>query len=92
MDSETAKFIAKENMAASLAFVRGPLWADMRRALMARRPAAASANEAPHEAAARGFQRASWEAALDELELLLFEQPKVEVDPFNRPAVTETKD
>lgn len=86
------RFIAKEHLAPALAFIRGPLWADMRRAAMERRPPAADPAQPPHEAAARGFQRDAWEKAFDELEKLPFEQPVKPDDPFQRPAVTEIKD
>lgn len=85
-------YIAKENLAAALAFIRGPLWADMRHAAMQRRPTAPDPAQMPHEAAARGFQRDAWEKAFDELEKLPFDQPVTPPDPFARPAVTNTAD
>lgn len=85
-------YIAKENLAAALAFIRGPLWADMKRAALERRPPAADPAQPPHEAAARGFQRDAWERAFAELEKLPFEQPEVTKSPFERPAVTDTRD
>lgn len=85
-------FIAKDNLAPALAFIRGPLWADMKRAAMERRPPSADPSQQPHEAAARGFQRDAWEKAFAELEKLPFEQPEVVTSPFERPAVTNTAD
>lgn len=79
-------------MAAALAFIRSPLWMDMRRAAMNRRPNAADPAQSPHEAAARGFQRDAWEKAFDELEKLPFDQPQTPQDPYDRPAVTHTAD
>lgn len=87
------RFIAKDHLAPSLAFIRSPLWTDMKRAALQRRPAAADPSQAPHEAAARGFQRDAWENAFNELEKLPFEQPTaMPPDPFERPAVTNTAD
>lgn len=85
-------FIAKENMAAALAFIRSPLWTDLKRATLERRPTAADPAQPPHEAAARGFQRDAWEKALAELEKLPFEQPVAPENPYDRPAVTNTAD
>jgi len=86
------RFIAKDHLAPALAFIRSPLWADMKRAAMQRRPVAADPSQPPHEAAARGFQRDAWERAFDELEKLPFEQPEKQTDPYDRPAVTNTAD
>lgn len=86
-------YIAKENLAAALAFIRGPLWADMKRAAMDRRPNAADPAQPPHEAAARGFQRDAWEKAFAELEKLPFDpKPEEAPNPFERPAVQDTRD
>lgn len=86
------RFIAKENMQAALAFIRSPLWTDLRNATLNRRPPSADPSQPAHEAAARGFQRDAWEKALNEIEKLPFEQPEQVHDPFSRPAVTNTAD
>lgn len=86
------RFIAKENLAAALALIRSPLWADLKRAALERRPVAADPSQPPHEAAARGFQRDAWEKAFAEIEKLPFDQPTQQNDPFERPAVKHVAD
>lgn len=85
-------FLRQENLEAASEFIAGPVWADLKRCLLDRRPGAPSPEDLPHVAAAKGFQRAAWEAAIAALEKLPYETDSAAADPFDRPAVSETRD
>lgn len=89
---EAARYLAKDQLAPSLAFIRSPLWQEMKRAALERRPPPADPSMPPHEAAARGFQRDAWEKAFAEMEKLPFDVQETPVDPYARPAVQMTRD
>jgi hypothetical protein len=73
-------------------FLNSPLWSDLKKCLLARRPLAADAGDETHVAAAKGHQRNGYEKCIDEMEKLAFEFPAEDVDPFKRPALTITQD
>lgn len=62
--------LQKENYAAVAAFLAGPAWADLKRSLLDERPAPALPADLPHVAAAKGFQRAEWDAVIRKIEEL----------------------
>lgn len=78
--------------AAAKDFVNSSLWMDLRRCVMARRPTKPDPTDPSHVAAARGHQRAGFEAAIEAIEALPFEVDETPVDPFSRPAVAITED
>lgn len=85
-------YLRKENLEAAASFLNSPLWTDIKRCLLERRPDAPVAVDAVHTAAAKGFERKGYEQAVLDLEKLPFELPAERADPFNRLAVTETAD
>lgn len=85
-------YLRKENLEAAASFLNSPLWADIKRCLMERRPDAPVAVDAVHTAAAKGFERKGYESAMTDIEKLPFDLPTERLDPFNRPAVTATED
>lgn len=85
-------YLRKENLEAAASFLNSPLWTDIKRCLLERRPDAPATIDAVHVAAAKGFERRGFEIAMEELEKLPFELPPERNDPFNRPAVTQTED
>lgn len=85
-------YLRKENLEAAASFLNSPLWTDIKRCLLERRPDAPLAVDAVHTAAAKGFERKGYEGAIAEIEKLPFEGPAERADPFNRPAITETED
>lgn len=85
-------YLRKENLEAAASFLNSPLWTDIKRCLLERRPEAPVAADAVHVAAAKGFERKGYELALEDIEKLPFELPAERMDPFNRPAVTATED
>lgn len=58
-------------------FVRGPLWADFKRVLLAKCPEKALVSDEPHVAAAKGFVATTWVEVIQEIERLPFEAPPV---------------
>lgn len=85
-------YLRKENLEAAATFLNSPLWTDIKRCLLERRPEAPLAIDAVHVAAAKGFERKGYEQALLDIEKLPFDLPTERVDPFSRPAVLETAD
>lgn len=85
-------YLRKENLEAAASFINSPLWADIKRCLLERRPDAPVAIDAVHTAAAKGFERKGYESAMTDIEKLPFDLPTERLDPFNRPAVTATED
>lgn len=85
-------YLRKENLEAAASFLNSPLWADIKRCLLERRPDAPVAIDAVHTAAAKGFERKGYESAMADIEKLPFDLPAERLDPFNRPAVLETQD
>ena len=75
---ERATTLNPDNLAEAAKFVRGPLWADFKRALIARCPAPAAVTDEPHVAAAKGFVATSWMTVLDTIERLPFDVPPAE--------------
>lgn len=88
----TPQFLQKDNVAAAGGFVSGALWQDFKRALMERRPEAATTSDGPDTAAAKGHQRRGWELCMEAIEALPFEVPVENANAFDRPAVQDTKD
>ncbi len=84
--------LRKENAEPAASFVVSPIWSDIRRVMMLRRPAAPAPEDLPHVAAAKGLRRAAFEKALDAIEKLPFETVEEQADPFDRPAITNTED
>lgn len=73
--------------------LNSPLWADIKRCLMDRRPDAPEPIDKLRTMAAKGFERKGFELAIQEFEKLPYEVPPVgETAPFDRPAVMETAD
>jgi hypothetical protein len=85
-------YLQKTNQKAAGEFLNGPLWADFKRCLLDRRPPTPDAKEPSHTAAARGHQRAGFEAAIEAMERIPFEFPEEQRSPFARPAVAITED
>jgi hypothetical protein len=85
-------YLRKEHLEPALNLINSPLWADIRRCLLERRPDAPVAADPIHTAAAKGFERKGYEQAMLDVEKLPFELPVDRADPFNRPAITETSD
>ena len=70
---ERSTTLNPDNLAEAAKFVRGALWADFKRALIARCPAPALVTDPPHVAAAKGFVATSWMTVLDTIERLPFD-------------------
>lgn len=85
-------YLRKENLKASAEFLNSPLWADIKKCLLERRPEPPLAVDAPHTAAAKGFERKGYEQAIADIEKLPFDLPEEKQDPFNRLAITVTED
>lgn len=85
-------YLRRENQEAVLNFLNSPLWTDIKRCLLDRRPEPPIPADAVHTAAAKGFERKGYEAAISDIEKLPFEVPSEIQSPFNRPAVIETQD
>jgi len=88
----TPQFLQKPNVEPAGSFVSGALWLDMKRALMERRPEAATTNDIPYVAAAKGHQRRGFELCIEAIESMPFEVAETAKSVFDRPAVTETAD
>lgn len=86
------EYLTKQNAVPAATFVSGPLWADFKRCLLARRPVGASPEDQPHVAAAKGFRREAWEACIAEIEKLPTDYDTGETNPFDRPSITDQKD
>lgn len=85
-------YLRKDLAEPAAAFLNSQLWQDIKRCLLARRPENPISADQPHVAAAKGFERKGFEAAIDEIEKLPFDAPVERIDPFDRPAILETKD
>lgn len=85
-------YLRKENQEAVLNFLNSPLWVDIKRCLLERRPEPPVPADAVHTAAAKGFERKGYEAAISDIEKLPFDLPPEIQSPFNRPAVLATED
>ena len=85
-------YLRKENTEPAANLLNTPLWADIKKCLLERRPESPDSADAVHVAAAKGFSRKGFELALEELEKLPFDRPVERIDPFNRPSVLETID
>ena len=85
-------YLRKENLEAASTFLNSPLWSDIKRCLLERRPDAPVAIDAVHVAAAKGFERKGYEMALLDIEKLPFEVTPEVQNPCNRPAVFATED
>lgn len=85
-------YLRNENQKPVSEFLNSPLWTDIKKCLLERRPEAPIASDAPHTAAAKGFERKGYEQAISDIEKLPFELPPQKFDPFDRPAITETND
>lgn len=79
-------FMHPDNVMAAGSFVNGPIWRDMRRALMARHTEWPNVQDEPHVAAAKGFQMKAFTLMLDSIEKLPFDQPA----PPPPPPIPET--
>lgn len=85
-------YLRKENLDAAASFLNSPLWADIKRCLLDRRPDSPVSADPVHTAAAKGFERKGFEQALSEIEKLPFDFQSERADLFNRPAITVTED
>lgn len=78
---------------AALELLNSPLWTDIKRCLLDRRPDAPEPGDKLRTMAAKGFERKGFEFAIQQIERLPFENAPAEpTAPFERPAVTETAD
>jgi len=73
-------------------FLNGPLWQEIKRCLIARRPETAHVKDEIHVASAKGHVRAGYELTIAEIEKLPFEHAENATSAFERPAVTITED
>lgn len=85
-------YLRKENQKAALEFLNSPLWTDIKRCLLERRPEPPVPADPIHTAAAKGFERKGYENVISDIEKLPFEIPVEVQSPFDRPAITETQD
>lgn len=85
-------YLQKTNQKAAADLLNGMVWQDIKRCLLDRRPPAPDAKDPSHIAAARGHQRAGFEAAIEAIEKLPFEFNEEPQSPFARPAVSITAD
>ena len=85
-------YLRKENQEPALNLLNSPLWTDIKRCLLERRPDAPIPADPVHTAAAKGFERKGYENAIADIEKLPFEFPAESPSPFNRPAITATED
>ena len=85
-------YLRKELLIPAAEFLNSPLWQDIKKCLLDRRPDSPVSADQPHVAAAKGFERKGFEEAISALEALPFDAAPERVDPFNRPAILETKD
>lgn len=85
-------YLHETNLKAAADFLSSPLWQDIKRCLRDRMPEAPVPSDAVHTAAAKGFQRASHDNVIAEIEKLPFENKPTRDEPFSRPAVTHTED
>lgn len=85
-------YLQKTNQKAAGDFLNGPLWADMKRCLYARRPPTPATKDPTHVAAAQGHQRAGYEACIEMIERIPFEFETEQQSPFARAAVAITED
>lgn len=85
-------YLRKENQEPAVNLLNSPLWADIKRCLLERRPEPPVPADAVHTAAAKGFERKGYEQAIQDIEKLPFDLPAEVQSPFNRPAITETED
>lgn len=88
----TPQFLQKANVEPAGNFVSGALWQDFKRALNERRPEAATTNDNPDTAAAKGHQRRGYELCIEAIEAMPFETPTEVASPFQRPAIEDTAD
>lgn len=80
---QRARHLRAESLKAALDFIRGPLWADIRRALEARQPSDPDPTDAPHVQAARSFENQGWRKVIQEIERLPYDvyQPPAPLIP-----------
>lgn len=64
------EYLNKTVKPGALEFVNGPIWADIKRCLLSRRPSGPIPSDQPHEAAAKGFIRCEWDNVIAEIEKL----------------------
>ena len=82
------EFLQKENLKSAADFVNGPVWADFKRCLLARKPSGANFSDEPHVAAAKGFARDAWDRVIEEIERLPRDiEEKAPDGLFDRPAI-----
>jgi hypothetical protein len=84
-----SEYILEANRVSAGAFINGPVWPDMKRAAMNRRPEAPDARDPSHIAAAKGHRRAGYEQCLADLEKLPFDVEVKAKNPFDSPALYE---
>ena len=83
-----SEYLNKETLKGAAEFVNGPIWADIKRVLLARKPSGANFNDEPHVAAAKGFARDAWDRVIEEIERLPRDLPDKPPDGlFDRPAI-----
>lgn len=90
--SQDQPFLQKDNVNPAAVFVGGPLWADIKRCLLQRKPASPLVNDSADIAAAKGHQRTGFEKAIEELEGLPFEVQTQIMNPMDRPAIQDITD
>lgn len=88
----STRYLQKENITAAGMLVTGPLWQDIKRCLMERRPEAATTSDDPNTASAKGHQRNGFEKAIAEIEELPYDIAAEVNNPLDRPSITETAD
>ncbi len=81
-----------DNQKIAAQFINGALWAEIKRCLLSRRPPVADVKDDIHIAAAKGHVRSGYEAAIEEVEKMPFEQDTAPESAFARPAVSITAD
>lgn len=86
------RFLLPSEQQALAAFVNGELWPRIKICLADRGPEAPDVKDPSHIAAAKGHQRAAFEAAIKAIESLPFEIDETPRSPFERPAVAFTAD
>lgn len=83
-----SEYLNKELLKPAAEFVNGPVWAEIKRCLLARKPSGANFNDEPHVAAAKGFARDSWDKVIEEIEKLPRDIEDAKPDGiFDRPAI-----
>jgi hypothetical protein len=81
----------QDQLAPGASFVRGPLWADFKRALASYAPPEPEPVDQPHVVAAKAFQVKAWRKAIETIERIPFET-SVAVEPLIPKSILDPKD